>query len=65
MSKVASITERIDCAIKDSGIPDVNNTLIESGRVVDIDLEALMVNWDLRSLRIGLHGECQAYTFIN
>ena len=55
--------EGIDCVIGDSGIPDVNDTLVKGGGIVDKDLEALMVNWNLQSLMTRLHGECQACAF--
>ena len=57
--------KRIDCVIRDCGIPDVNDTLVKGSRVADKDLEALMVNWNLWSLMIRLHGECQFCAFIN
>ena len=55
----------IDCVIRDCGIPDDNDTLIKGSRVVDENLKALMVNWDLWSLMIRLHRECQSCAFIN
>ena len=55
----------IDCVIGDCGVPDVNDTLVKGSRVVDKNLEALMVNWDLWSLMIRLHGKCQSCTLID
>ena len=57
--------KRIDCVIRDCSVSDVKDTLVKGSRVVDKDLEALMVNWDLWSLMIRLHGECQSCAFIN
>ena len=56
---------RIDSVIRDSSIPDVNDTLVKSNGVPDEDLEALMVNWNLWILMIRLHRKCQSCTFIN
>ena len=50
--------KRIDCVIGDSGVPDVNDTLVKCDGIVDKDLKVSMVNWDLRSLMIILHGKC-------
>ena len=55
----------IDCVIRDCSVPDVNDTLVKGSRVVDKNLKALMVNWDLWSLMIRLHRECQSCAFIN
>ena len=57
--------KEIDYVIWDSGIPDVNDTLVKGNRFVDNDFKASMVNWNLWSMMIRLHGECQACTFIN
>ena len=60
--------KRINNVIRDSGIPDVNDTLVKGSGIADEDLEALMVNWNLWSLwslMIRLHRECQSCTFIN
>ena len=57
--------KRINSVIRDSGIPDVNDALIKSSKDPDEDLKALMVNWNLWSLMIRLHGECQSCAFIN
>ena len=56
--------KRVNCVIRDSRIPGVNDTLVKGGGIVDEDLKALMVNWNLQSLMIRLHGECQACAFI-
>ena len=55
----------IDCVIGDSSIPDVNDTLVKDDRIMDKDQEASMVNWNMWSLMIRLHGECQSSIFIN
>ena len=37
----------VDCVIGDSGIPDVNDTLVKGSGVLDEDLKALVMNWNL------------------
>ena len=39
--------KRIDHVIRDSSIPDVNDTLVKGGGIADEDLKALVMNWNL------------------
>ena len=42
----------IDCVIGDSSVPDVNDVLIKGGGILDEDLKAMVINWNLQSLMV-------------
>ena len=39
--------KEIDYVIGDSGVPDVNDTLVKGSGILNEDLKALMINWNL------------------
>ena len=42
----------IDCVIGDSSVPDVNDALIKGGGILDEDLKAMVINWNVQSLMV-------------